>query len=212
MERLGKISEWHDDRGFGFLAPLGDDPAGTRVFFHVRDYDQGSRRPEPGELVKFSASRQDDGRWRADRVRRAVAPARGDAKSVKPTKAAARPAPRRAPAWALALLVSAYAGGLAVAVEHGRLPMELMFWFVAVNVVTLFFYYGDKTAAQRGESRTPESTLHALEFAGGWPGALLAQRLFRHKTAKASYRAGFRTAVVLHIAVLAGLAYGRVLA
>lgn len=211
MERLGKISEWHDNRGFGFVAPVGDDAANGRVFFHIRDYDQGLRRPEVGELVKFSASKQGDGRWRASRVRRAVASPRANATATKPRKATARPVRHLAPAWSLVLLVLAYACAVALAVEHERLPMELVFWFVAANGITLLFYYGDKVAAQRGESRTSESTLHALEFVGGWPCALLAQRLFRHKTTKASYRAGFWTAVVLHIVVVAGLAYGRVL-
>ncbi|PZQ23825.1 MAG: hypothetical protein DI562_18430 [Stenotrophomonas acidaminiphila] len=48
MERLGKVSEWNDDRGFGFIAPLDGEP--TRVFFHVRDYRLDGRRPEVGEL------------------------------------------------------------------------------------------------------------------------------------------------------------------
>ena len=50
-----------------------------------------------------------------------------------------------------------------------------------------------------------------LELAGGWPGALLAQRLLRHKTAKASYRSAFWTMVVLHITIMAALAHARVL-
>ena len=67
------------------------------------------------------------------------------------------------------------------------------------------------TTRECGHHRIPESTLHTLELAGGWPCALLAQRLFRHKTTKASYRVAFWTMVALHVTALAGLAYAGVL-
>jgi len=48
-------------------------------------------------------------------------------------------------------------------------------------------FAADKAAAARGGRRVPERTLHALELLGGWPGALLAAALLRHKTRKPSY-------------------------
>lgn len=60
--------------------------------------------------------------------------------------------------------------------------------------------YGlDKEKAGRGEWRTTESFLHLLELAGGWPGGLLGQQLFRHKTRKVSYQAVFWLIVTLHL-------------
>ena len=212
MERLGKVIEWNDARGFGFVSAVGDAEATGRVFFHVRDYEQGPRRPEIGELVKFAATKRDDGRWRATRVRRVAVTA---ARRAVPSKAMhpvhVRTTGRPAPALALVALVLAYVAGIAFALQHGRLPDLLPFWLIGANGLTLLFYYGDKTAAQRGEGRVPESTLHLLEAAGGWPAALLAQRLFRHKSRKPSYRSGFRAMVVLHIAIVVGLAFVRVL-
>jgi len=61
----------------------------------------------------------------------------------------------------------------------------------------------DKRAATRNRRRTPESTLHALELLGGWPGALLARHLFRHKTRKRSYRLAFWAIVAAHLAAWA---------
>ena len=210
MERLGKVIEWNDARGFGFVSAVGDAKATGRVFFHVRDYEQGPRRPEVGELVKFAAARRDDGRWQATRVRRAVTSAARRPPSP-PGPMHRPPAPGRpASAPALMALVLAYVTGIAFALHADRLPDLLPFWLIAANGLTLLFYYGDKTAAQRGEGRVAESTLHLLEAAGGWPAALLAQRLFRHKTRKASYRSRFRTMVVLHIAIMATLAIARV--
>ena len=215
MERLGKVTEWNAARGFGFLAPVDEAAATGRVFFHVRDYEPGPRRPEVGELVKFAAARREDGRWRATRVRRAVGsaarhPTPSPSTNRIPTHRPARAAGRPAPASALVALVLAYVAGIAFALEADRLPGLLPFWLVAVNGLTLLFYYGDKTAAQRGERRVAEVTLHLLELAGGWPTALLAQRLFRHKSSKASYRSEFRAIVILHIAIVTALAFARV--
>ena len=56
-----------------------------------------------------------------------------------------------------------------------------------MSLITFAVYYLDKRAARLGRPRTPEATLHVLELLGGWPGALLAQRLIRHKNAKIGY-------------------------
>lgn len=64
------------------------------------------------------------------------------------------------------------------------LLLFVVFQFVSINVVTVLAYWVDKRAAVRGAWRVPEINLHTLEFLGGWSGALLAQRLFRHKTKK----------------------------
>lgn len=45
-------------------------------------------------------------------------------------------------------------------------------------------YAVDKSAARKGNWRTKETSLHLLSLVGGWPGALLAQKLVRHKTRK----------------------------
>jgi uncharacterized membrane protein YsdA (DUF1294 family) len=49
-------------------------------------------------------------------------------------------------------------------------------------------YAADKSAAEQGRWRTSESTLHAVALVGGWPGALVARRVFRHKTRKQPFR------------------------
>lgn len=55
-----------------------------------------------------------------------------------------------------------------------------------------FAAYGiDKAAAIGGAWRIPEAFLHLLGLAGGWPGALLAQRIFRHKNRKVSFQIAF---------------------
>jgi uncharacterized membrane protein YsdA (DUF1294 family) len=71
-----------------------------------------------------------------------------------------------------------------------------------------FAAYGlDKRRAAVGGRRVPERTLHLLALPGGWPGAILAQRQFRHKTRKVPFRVAFWAVVVLHIAIVGAVAY-----
>ncbi len=67
-----------------------------------------------------------------------------------------------------------------------------------MSVVAFLLYWSDKRKARAEQWRTPESVLHALELAGGWPGALLAQQLFRHKTRKVSFQLLFWLIVLVH--------------
>lgn len=74
---------------------------------------------------------------------------------------------------------------------------------LGLNVVTAAAYAVDKRAARRGRRRVRERTLLALGLAGGWPGALVAQRTLRHKTAKRSFRRAFAGTVVANLAIVA---------
>ena len=72
--------------------------------------------------------------------------------------------------------------------------------YAAMSLLTFVAYALDKRAARKGAWRTPESTLHLLEFLGGWPGAWLAQRTLRHKSVKTSFRIVFFVMVALNVA------------
>ncbi|MCA9294072.1 MAG: DUF1294 domain-containing protein [Phycisphaerales bacterium] len=63
-------------------------------------------------------------------------------------------------------------------------PIAILGIYGGVSVVTFFVYRADKLAAQRGEQRWSERSLHILALLGGWPGALIAQQVFRHKRRK----------------------------
>jgi len=67
-----------------------------------------------------------------------------------------------------------------------------------VSLLAFLLYWSDKRKARADHWRTPENVLHAVELAGGWPGALLAQQLFRHKTRKVSFQVLFWMIVLLH--------------
>ncbi len=71
--------------------------------------------------------------------------------------------------------------------------------YAGMSVVTFIAYAMDKSAAKRGDWRTPERTLHLLALAGGWPGALCAQQLLRHKSSKAPFRYVFWATVFVNV-------------
>jgi uncharacterized membrane protein YsdA (DUF1294 family) len=70
--------------------------------------------------------------------------------------------------------------------------------YALMSVVTFALYGYDKKQARHSGQRTPEKLLHGVELLGGWPGALLAQQVFRHKTRKFSYQLVFWLIVLLH--------------
>ena len=72
-----------------------------------------------------------------------------------------------------------------------------------MSIVTFCIYAVDKLKARRGHRRIAENTLHALEFLCGWPGALLAQKIIRHKSVKTSFRIVFWIMVLANVAMLA---------
>lgn len=112
-----------------------------------------------------------------------------------------------APAGAATLLVLPAFLVLYVAVAIlWRLPKAIALVYLAASVVTFFTYAFDKAAAKAGRSRTSEATLHLFALAGGWPGALLAQQLLRHKSVKAEFRAAFWGTVILNVAAFVALA------
>src|SRR5690606_11371173 len=50
MRLKGRIRDWRDDKGFGFIEPEG---GGARVFAHARAFANRQRRPEIGAQVTY---------------------------------------------------------------------------------------------------------------------------------------------------------------
>jgi uncharacterized membrane protein YsdA (DUF1294 family)/cold shock CspA family protein len=181
----GKISTWKDDQGFGFISPNGGGPA---VFVHIKAFARQGVRPAEADIVTYELTVNDKGQPRAANV----AFARGGATGRAGTRA-----PGRSLAAAGALL-----GLLALLAVAGLAPPLLLFLYLGMSALAFVAYAIDKAAARAGRWRTPEKTLHLLGLACGWPGALLAQRLLRHKSAKPSFQAAFRWTVALNCAAL----------
>lgn len=73
--------------------------------------------------------------------------------------------------------------------------------YLVMSGVTFGLFYFDKWAAQAGAWRIPELWLHCVEFAFGWPGALIASEVFKHKRKKKSYMLTLYVISGIHIVV-----------
>ena len=102
--------------------------------------------------------------------------------------------------FALLGLVAGSAG-----LVYGKHTPLLVYGFLALNFATFIAYGLDKSAARRGAWRISESTLLLLGLAGGWPGALIAQQVFRHKSSKTSFRVLLWITILLNCGVLVWL-------
>lgn len=94
----------------------------------------------------------------------------------------------------------------------GRISLQIAavvyLGFVGLTSFITFLLYGfDKRRAVRGGRRIPEKTLHLYALLGGWPGAFLGQRVFRHKTSKLPFLIVFWATVVVHVVIVGSLAY-----
>lgn len=86
------------------------------------------------------------------------------------------------------------------------MPVTTLFIvYVVASVITFLAYAQDKSAAQHNRWRTKENTLHSLALVGGWPGALLAQKLLRHKSSKASFQRVFWVTVLVNVLAVSWL-------
>ena len=181
MRTKGQITSWNDDKGFGFITPYA---GGKQVFVHVKAFGNRNRRPVINQVVTYAVSADRQGRPCA--VNATLA---GDRLSKKTTRKNST-APLIVAAVFLAIVVAA---SLAA-----KIPILIPGIYLVASLLTFIMYAADKSAARKGASRTPENTLHLLSLAGGWPGALVAQQQFRHKTKKRSFRSVFRLTVLVN--------------
>jgi len=107
--------------------------------------------------------------------------------------------------WVSLLIAAAVGGAVSVLYLQGYVPLLLPLAYGVMSLVTFLMYAVDKGAAESGNRRVPEGRLHLFELLCGWPGALVGQQFFRHKTRKTSFQVAFWFNVILNLAVLGWL-------
>ncbi|HCH78187.1 MAG TPA: DUF1294 domain-containing protein [Pseudomonas sp.] len=216
MEQRGTLKSWNDQKGFGFIRP---EQGGEDVFAHISAV-HGERRPLVGDRVLYVSGRDPQGRLRAEHLRLG-APLTLDQPAIRQRPGSQRkPDEQQARPRATARAAGKPARQL-VAGNIQQLPLKLVLFgllcllplagsllrlgavlplaiYAVASLLTFVLYWRDKHSALKDRWRTPETTLHFFELAGGWPGALVAQQVFRHKTRKLSYQLAFWLIVVLH--------------
>ena len=191
MRDKGKLITWNDEKGYGFIAPFS---GAAQVFIHARAFGNRTRRPELDDVVTYTLSKDKQGRPRA--VNATLAGDKRPSRTKRGSSAGS--------AWSiLVAVVFLAAAGAAVLVAN--LPPTILLIYLAASAVTFIAYAIDKSAARKGGWRTKEGTLHLLALIGGWPGALVAQSVLRHKSRKQPFRVIFWLTVILNCAALAWL-------
>jgi len=176
---------WKTDKGFGFIRP--DD--GTReVFAHIKDFGSKSREPFAGDPVSYEIALDPQIRLQAVSVR--FRDGRSFHLWVPGRKVL------------MAGFIGIYAFALGFLVHTSRLPAYVPLTVVLLSIISWFVYKNDKRASERGRQRVSERSLHFLSLLGGWPGALAAQVLLRHKSSKTGFSTGFYVTVFLNMASL----------
>jgi uncharacterized membrane protein YsdA (DUF1294 family)/cold shock CspA family protein len=188
MRYQGKITNWKDDKGFGFITPNG---GGNQVFVHIKSFANRQRRPVGDEVVTYELKVDAKGRAQAESV------------AFFGERAPSNISPERRN---ISLILAAtFLVFVAASAFVGKLPFAVLWLYLAGSAVAFLAYAFDKSAARKGYWRTQESTLHFFALVGGWPGALAAQRLLHHKSKKKPFKIVFWVTVVLNCSALAWL-------
>ena len=167
---------WDDNKGYGFILPT---KGSDQVFVHIKAFPAGSPRPRVGDKLSFVREITDDGKTRA---RTAILDWDGTGK---------QPVSIKLIGGASMLTVATFLAAYVVVNFYWPVPLWVDILYVGASLVAIVGYAIDKRAAGTGGWRVPESSLLVIGLIGGWPGAIIAQQFFRHKTKKAIFRSVF---------------------
>jgi uncharacterized membrane protein YsdA (DUF1294 family)/cold shock CspA family protein len=181
MRHQGRISHWKDDKGFGLVTP---NEGSQQVFVHIRSFSRRLARSAGNGRVTCELKPESGGRSKLNRVA-----------FVGERTATSTPTHHANILLPFALLFLVFVATMAFA---GRLPHAVLWLYLGASMIAFVAYALDKSAAIHARRRTGESTLHLFGLIGGWPGALAAQQLLRHKSSKASFQRVFWVTVALN--------------
>lgn len=88
-----------------------------------------------------------------------------------------------------------------------RYSFIILIYFVAMNILGIYFMYLDKKKARHKKWRTKESTFFLLALLGGSLGILLGMRKYRHKTKHLSFTIGIPCIIILQLIVIGFVLY-----
>ncbi|AKR43292.1 cold shock and DUF1294 domain-containing protein [Methylophilus sp. TWE2] len=184
MRYQGRITSWKDEQGFGFITP---NNCGKQVFVHITAFSNRQRRPVGNDIVTYEVNKDRNGKLKAERVQFIDEREQSTDGTL------------------LLLFAVIFLICMAIAVFAGELPLWVLGVYLLASSCTLIAYKLDKMAAKRSHRRTPEKTLHLWALIGGWPGAIIGQKLFRHKSKKLSFQVPFWATIMINCAALAWL-------
>jgi uncharacterized membrane protein YsdA (DUF1294 family)/cold shock CspA family protein len=188
MKFQGKVINWNDDKGFGFVEPNGK---GDRAFVHINAFKARSRRPVNGEVIIYELVRDNNNRFKAANI-----------KFARDAKASSNQSKAKGCSNFGVPFLILFCIALSVSIVIEKLPLIVAGLYVSMSLITFIVYAIDKSAAQNGRWRIKESTLHLFSTIGGWPGAYFAQKKLRHKSSKEKFKRVYWITVFLNLAGL----------
>jgi len=192
MKLQGKVLNWNDDKGFGFVEPNG---GGQRAFVHIKSFKYGSKRPVNGDLIIYELVKESNNKFKAVKVQFA-----SDAREANKRKKAYNKSNGSRVITRIFTITFCFA--LLASVAMGKLSIIVIGLYVVMSIIAYIAYAIDKSSAQSGRWRTKESTLHLFALLGGWPGAFYAQQRLRHKSIKEEFQMGFKVTIFLNLIAL----------
>jgi uncharacterized membrane protein YsdA (DUF1294 family)/cold shock CspA family protein len=185
----GTLVMWNDTKGFGFIRP---NQADEDFFIHISNFKKGlTRRPEIGDEVQF---REAEGPGKK-RVSYALIPALIETDTASVAQFELNPRQR---SWLTNVLIITPLVLSSYLLLMAKNPVPFFSYFI-LSLLTMILYGKDKANAATRKWRVPESYFHILELMGGWPGALIAQNDFRHKTRASTYLWILRGIIAIHL-------------
>ena len=186
MRFQGKITNWQDDKGFGFVEPNG---GGNRAFVHIKSFSERSRRPNDSDIIVYQQIQAKDGRFKATKV--------NFVRDIKKNNTYKKPTRKLG-----SIITIIFCSLLIVLTATGKLAIQITSIYLVTSLISFLAYAIDKSAAQNNRWRTKESTLHILSLFGGWPGAFYAQNKLRHKSNKDKFKTIFWLTAIINSALL----------
>ncbi|MDD5036558.1 MAG: DUF1294 domain-containing protein [Methylococcaceae bacterium] len=189
----GNLVLWNDEKGFGFVRP----ESGEKDFFlhisAITNYRKGlSRRPAVGDVVHYQPVRSAEAQGQR-RLSQAIVMGLNEGALGFDTDAGET----KLASVGIKLVVGAPILLSIYVLWHIGNPIPL-FSYVFMSALSTLYYGADKQRALTHGWRIPEKYLHVFELLGGWPGALLSQKAFRHKYKKSDYQRIFWGIIGLH--------------
>lgn len=108
----------------------------------------------------------------------------------------------------LLIIATVYVGLVVYFQSIQRLPAWSIYWLIGVNVLSFICYGIDKLAAIKQWQRTPEKHFYIFALFSGWPGSVIGQLIFNHKTTKVSFRRWFYSMVIFNISAVLMYLFG----
>lgn len=169
------VISWKTEQGYGFMKnPNG----GADLFLHINDI-QGKLEPKCGDTVRFRLKTDEKGKTVVYGARIAGFNAFSTLSWIATTLVAATP-----------FVLSA--------ITFKRSPLPLISYSI-MSTVCFFMIKIDKRRAEDGRWRIPDDSMHLAQLLWGWPGTLIAQKIYFHKARKKTFQGTLNFIIFIHI-------------